>query len=249
MIGRGQSACETAALLSEAGAEAEIICRGPSAGSAQVAAARMATEASRASCPALLEAPSAIGRFPLSWAGRGTEPVRVCCRRTSETLSTARSLRAGGRRMAPPAFRRVRVTSGVGSSRRARGEGMEFEIPRWPVACSTTSCSPPATGSMSPSSKCSHRNCVVDRLPRGFARTLGRVESSAPACHFVGASAVSSLGPLMRFIAGTSYAGRRASRAGLLAKRRSARRAYEPVEYGVDDVATCCLQNRSNGIL
>ena len=53
--------------------------------------------------------------------------------------------------------------------------------------------------------------------------TLGRgLESSVPGLHFVGASAVDSHGPLMRFIAGAGYAGRSVTRHAL-AHRQSAK--------------------------
>jgi hypothetical protein len=47
-------------------------------------------------------------------------------------------------------------------------------------------------------------------------------ESSAPGLHFVGAAAVASLGPLMRFIAGTGFTGRRL--AGSIAGTRAVTR-------------------------
>ncbi len=66
VIGRGQSACESAALLAEAGAEAEIISRGDIHWLAHL------TDGNAAK-PRLwrlreaLAAPSAVGPFPLSW--------------------------------------------------------------------------------------------------------------------------------------------------------------------------------------
>ena len=40
----------------------------------------------------------------------------------------------------------------------------------------------------------------------------GGFESSVPGLHFVGSSAVSSIGPLMRFVAGTRFAAREVAR-------------------------------------
>jgi hypothetical protein len=51
------------------------------------------------------------------------------------------------------------------------------------------------------------------------------LESSVSGLHFVGASAVDSHGPLMRFIAGAGYAGRSVTRHAL-ANRRWAKRAF-----------------------
>ena len=58
------------------------------------------------------------------------------------------------------------------------------------------------------------------RLARGF-------ESRITGLHFVGASAVGSFGPLMRFIAGSGYAARAVTRA-VLADRSQARRRRIP---------------------
>jgi hypothetical protein len=44
-------------------------------------------------------------------------------------------------------------------------------------------------------------------------------ESSVPGLHFLGASAVDSYGPLMRFIAGAGYAARSITRTALAARR------------------------------
>ena len=62
VIGRGQSACESAALLAEAGAEAEIISRGEIhwlGSGANAKRMRWLQEA--------LKSPSEVGPFPLSW--------------------------------------------------------------------------------------------------------------------------------------------------------------------------------------
>jgi hypothetical protein len=44
-------------------------------------------------------------------------------------------------------------------------------------------------------------------------------QSSVPGLHFLGASAVDSYGPLMRFIAGAGYAARSVTRSALAARR------------------------------
>jgi hypothetical protein len=44
-------------------------------------------------------------------------------------------------------------------------------------------------------------------------------QSSVPGLHFLGASAVDSYGPLMRFIAGAGYAARSLTRSALAARR------------------------------
>jgi hypothetical protein len=55
------------------------------------------------------------------------------------------------------------------------------------------------------------------------------LESSVPGLHFVGASAVASHGPLMRFIAGAGYAGRSVTRHALAHRRWAKRHAGHAV--------------------
>ena len=59
-------------------------------------------------------------------------------------------------------------------------------------------------------------------------------ESSVPGLHFVGASAVDSHGPLMRFIAGSGYAARSVTRSALAGRwaRRAGRGSYGGTEAG-----------------
>jgi cation diffusion facilitator CzcD-associated flavoprotein CzcO len=233
VIGRGQSACETAALLSEAGAEAEIICRGPirwlGAGRHTAGWQQEVHE----NLSALLEAPSAIGRFPLSWAVEIPRFVRLLPQETRDAFNAA-SLRAAAAGWLRPRFGDVRVSSGVevveASAKDARMElkfddgrieafdhvvlatGYKFDVARLRMLA------PELRASIA----CRAGSPV---LSSGF-------ESSVPGLFFAGASAVSSFGPLMRFIAGTPFAARGVTR-GILAKHRSAPLPYRPVEYGV----------------
>ena len=74
VIGRGQSATESAALLAEAGAEVELISRGPvrwlgAAPDTQGAAKTWLLQA--------LKAPSEVGPFPLSWLAELPEATRL----------------------------------------------------------------------------------------------------------------------------------------------------------------------------
>jgi hypothetical protein len=57
-------------------------------------------------------------------------------------------------------------------------------------------------------------------------------ESSVPGLHFVGASAVGSHGPLMRFIAGSRYAARSVTRSALAARRWGRRGSYGGIAAG-----------------
>jgi hypothetical protein len=53
----------------------------------------------------------------------------------------------------------------------------------------------------------------------GLPLLNGTFESSVPGLHFVGAAAVASFGPLLRFIAGAGFAARRITRAAVRGRR------------------------------
>jgi NADPH-dependent 2,4-dienoyl-CoA reductase/sulfur reductase-like enzyme len=71
---------------------------------------------------------------------------------------------------------------------------------------------------------------LLDRLQlANGAPRLGRgLESSLPGLHFVGAAASSSFGPIMRFVVGTWYAAPAVARAISGARQRPAHLAYRP---------------------
>jgi cation diffusion facilitator CzcD-associated flavoprotein CzcO len=232
VIGRGQSACETAALLCEAGAQAEVICRGPirwlGAGKHTADWRREI----RGKLSALLAAPSGVGPFPLNWLVEVPNLVRLLPQEMRAAFNAA-SLRAGAAGWLRPRFGDVRVTAGVEVvDAIAKGEGMEVKFDhggsavfdrvvlatgyRFDIA---------RLGMLAPDL----RSAIACRggspvLSAGF-------ESSKSGLHFVGAAAVSSLGPLMRFIAGTKFAARRVTRT-IVATRGSTRLGRrDRVEY------------------
>ncbi|MGC1695593.1 MAG: NAD(P)-binding domain-containing protein, partial [Pseudolabrys sp.] len=67
VIGRGQSACEAAALLHEAGADVEIICRGDLVWNADPGQRSSVRKAVRAMLGSMLIPPSQVGPFPYNW--------------------------------------------------------------------------------------------------------------------------------------------------------------------------------------
>ena len=94
VIGRGQSACESAALLAEAGAEVELISRGDIhwLGMAAPGAHRAAAWLRQ-----ILKSPSEVGPFPLGWLAEAPGLVRYLPDDSSRgifpTLSQARCRR------------------------------------------------------------------------------------------------------------------------------------------------------------
>jgi FAD-dependent urate hydroxylase len=236
VIGRGQSACESAALLAEAGAEAEIISRGPihwlgmSANSAARNTLRMQLRQA-------LTAPSEVGPFPLSWLVELPDLVRCLPARYRDEFSR-RCLKAGAAGWLEPRFANVTCTPGhsiTGASALGGcitldlddgaktfdhvllGTGYRVDISSIGILA------PQLLGKI----KC------VDGSP-----LLGPgLQSSVPKLHFVGAYAVASFGPLLRFIAGAPYAARSVA---AVATRRAVPKPAEPpqVEKMFSAIAT-----------
>jgi cation diffusion facilitator CzcD-associated flavoprotein CzcO len=207
VIGRGQSACESAALLAESGAEVEIISRGdihwlgiPTTGATQKTFRRQLREA--------LASPSEVGPFPLSWLVEAPGLVRHMPAALREEFSR-RCLKAAASGWLNPRFAKVRCSFGrtilgaralgdrialdldVGErvfDRVLLGTGYQIDIAR--------------LGILAPQ--------LLDRIARADGSPLLRpsFESSIPKLHFVGSYAVKSFGPLLRFIAGAPYAAR-----------------------------------------
>ena len=207
VIGRGQSACESAALLAESGAEVEIISRGDihwlgisANGASRRTLSRRLREA--------LASPSEVGPFPLSWLVEVPGVVRHMPAALREEFSR-RCLKAAASGWLKPRFAKVRCNSGrtilgaralgdrvaldldVGErifDRVLLGTGYRVDIAR--------------LGIFSPQ--------LLDRIVCADGSPLLRpgFESSVPKLHFVGSYAVKSFGPLLRFIAGAPYTAR-----------------------------------------
>ena len=214
VIGRGQSATESAALLSEAGAQTEIISRGDIHWLAHL------TDGQAIKPPLwwlreVLAAPSAVGPFPLSWlaefpglAWRLPKPLRE--------EFTRRCLKAGAAGWLKPRFGNVtgnagrtirkaraadgRVTLDLDNGERTfdhvlLGTGYRVDIAR--------------LGVLSPQ--------LLDKIARIDGSPVLRkgFESSVHNLHFVGSYAVRSYGPLLRFIAGAPFTAQSVTQAAL----------------------------------
>jgi FAD-dependent urate hydroxylase len=211
VIGRGQSACESAALLAEAGAQAEIVSRGDIHWLAHL------TDGNAAK-PKLwwlreaLAAPSAVGPFPLSWLAEFPGLAwRLPAKLRDEFRQ--RCLKAGAAGWLKPRFAGVTINAGrsINDARAASGRialdldngtrvfdhvllgtGYRVDIARLGI------------------------------LSRGLLDKIVRVDgspvlgagfvSSVPGLHFVGSYAVRSYGPLLRFIAGAPFTARAVTR-------------------------------------
>jgi len=219
VVGRGQSACESAALLREAGSEVDLICRGALRWVGRAAGEAKHDQDWRWRLRALLQAPSAVGPFPWSWLNELPGIERLLPGNARSRIS-ARSLRAAaagwlktrldgvdvlagrairnvskqGQRMA------VELDDGVRSYDHVLlGTGYRIDIAK--------------LGILSPE--------LLEKIARrgGSPVLAAGLESSVPGLHFLGANAVESHGPLLRFIAGAGYAARSVTRSALAQRR------------------------------
>ncbi len=235
VVGRGQSATESAALLTEAGAEVELITRGPinwlgATSSMPDPGPELAHRVRE-----LLTAPSAVGPFPLNWMAELPGVVHWIPA-PARAWFNARSLRAGaagwlksrlaGVRVHPQKIRNVAVLS----------DGVALQLEKGRARFDHVLL---ATGYRIDIAKV---GVLDDALLRRVKRTNGSpvlgpgLESSVEGLHFVGAAAVASFGPLMRFIAGSGYAARAVMQAVLLDRARpvgaAAHRVHAPLFAG-----------------
>jgi thioredoxin reductase len=199
VIGRGQSACESAALLAEAGAEVEIICRGDIRWLGTHRHTRLASI-------------SGAGPFPLNWINEEPEMVRGLPRGLRVWINT-NSLRAAAAGWVKPRLVGVHVDAGrTVMAAGARGStvtldcdtgsrefdhvllatGYKIDIARLGVLAPDLLAAI-ATEDGSP------------RLAEGY-------QSSVPGLHFIGASAAASYGALLSLVYGAGHAARAVAR-------------------------------------
>lgn len=222
VIGRGQSACESAALLSEAGAEVEIVSRAAVHWLGAAPAAAPAPKPAMRRLRAALEAPSAVGPFPLSWLAE--LPAAVC--RLPDRLRddfTRRCLRPGAAAWLKPRFDSVTCTTAGGiAGVRAVAGGVAIDLDTGPktfdhvVLGTGYRIDLTRLGILAPQ--------LLEKIDCADGSPLLRAgfESSVRRLHFVGSYAVRSYGPLLRFIAGAPFAARgvaKTARAGRLSDK------------------------------
>jgi FAD-dependent urate hydroxylase len=222
VVGAGQSALESAALLSEGGAAVEVVTRGPvvhwlaQAGHISRESGRLAH---------ILYPPGAVGPLGINWIVQLPDLYRALPRRLQETVSR-RALRPAGSGWLRPRLTNVVVTtSRAVAAARTEGErlrlnlddgservvdhvllgtGYQVDVMRYPF--------------------------LAPDLARRIARRDGHpdlstgFECSVPGLHFLGAASAASFGPLMRFVAGTEYTGRALARK-IRAEARESRRS------------------------
>jgi cation diffusion facilitator CzcD-associated flavoprotein CzcO len=210
VIGGGQSAIESAALLHEAGARVEVLVRAGVVNWLVRSARLHRLRALRR----LLYAPADIGPAGVSWLVATPRAFTCLPKETQEKLAV-RSIRPAASGWLVPRVEGVRITLGRhvagvepqggrlrlalddGSSRVADhvllGTGYRVDVARLDFLAPLV-----ASGSL--------------RLEDGYPVLTGGLESTTAGLHFVGAPAARRYGPLMRFVAGTGFAARALTR-------------------------------------
>ena len=215
VVGAGQSALESAALLHEAGAEIEVVARAPRIYSLPDAPrqASFARSARRLLSPIARPPFDIMGPRFVSWLLAWPRAFRKSPRALQDFL-TACAVRPAGASWLVPRLAAVRITTGctittatpTGSQLRLRlGDGSErlvdhvllatgyrVDVGRYAVLA-------PALR------QALHTRDGYPELDVGF-------ESSVPGLHFVGTAAAGSFGPLCRFVVGSRYTARALTR-------------------------------------
>jgi FAD-dependent urate hydroxylase len=220
VVGGGQSALESAALLAEAGAEVEVIVRAP-----RIYFLRRVPRLHRLGpVTRLVFAPAEVGPAGISRLVSMPNVYRRFPRRLQDKMSV-RSLRPAG-----AAWLVTRVADvPIRLSRRVVwAQELSGQLKLGLDDGSTRTCDHVllATGYQVDIRGYSFLpKPLLDRidLRRGYPRLRRGFESSMPGLHFLGAPAAWSYGPLMRFVAGTEFAAPTLTR-GILG-RRAMRRA------------------------
>jgi pyruvate/2-oxoglutarate dehydrogenase complex dihydrolipoamide dehydrogenase (E3) component len=220
VIGRGQSACESAVLLHEAGAEVELICRGDVhwIGSENPDAEQ--GDGLKWWLREALAAPSAIGPFPVSWLVEVPSLLRRLPYDLRSRISI-RSLRPAATAWLRPRAKGMRINPGR-TVVEARAQGNKVALRLDDHSVSLVDHTVLATGYSVDVGKL---GIIAPELLQRIADSAGfpilskGFESTVPGLHFVGSPAIGSFGPLPRFVAGAGYAARCVTRA-VLANRQ-----------------------------
>ncbi len=213
VIGRGQSACESAALLHEAGAEVEIICRGNLIWNADPGRRSVLRKAVRGMLGDMLIPPSQVGPFPYNWVNEAPGIIQHFPQARRDRWNEL-NLRATAILWLRPRLQDVPVDQGRSILAACRdGDCVALTLDN---ATKTYDHIILATGYRIDVAKMA---ILEPKLRAKLARhdgmpvLNGALESNVRGLHFVGAAAVGSFGPLLRFIAGAGFAARRITRA------------------------------------
>lgn len=212
VIGRGQSACETAVLAKQSGADVELVCRGDIHWLGHRALSGKQAWSLRDFLSERLASPSRVGPFPISWLVEVPGVVHHFPEMARAGLNR-RSLGAGATGWLRPGFDGIRVNAGSRIvSAAARDHGIELRFEKGSAVYDHVLLGTGYEIDIARLGLFSQDMLATIARRGGMPILSAGLESSIPGLHFVGASAVGSYGPLMRFTAGTPFAARTVSR-------------------------------------
>jgi cation diffusion facilitator CzcD-associated flavoprotein CzcO len=223
VVGRGQGAVESTALLSEAGTHVDLIARGEIDWLKNPEEVPPNEVGWHYTVRSFLSAPSRLGPFPMNWLNAWPALARRVPARLRGAISR-RSLRPSAEHWLRPRMRGVQVHAGrtiAGARRMGNQIGIELDTGlrvydhvllatgyRVDIA-NLGILAPDTLGTIAARGR-------LPVLSAGF-------ESSVPGLHFAGASAMGSFGPLMQVVAGAGFAARSITRA-VVAQREAHKR-------------------------
>ncbi len=213
VVGRGQSAVESAVLLSEAGAQVDLIARGD----VRWLGSDLGDDRPKAGLKwhlrEMLEAPSAIGPLPYSWLVDMPDLMYGLPPGLRDFLGL-KALRPAASAWLKPRARGVRVNAGRSILDVAPGDSkITLRLDNGTAAFDHVVL---ATGYRVDIDKLGVLTPAVLRqvdMRAGYPVLSPHFESSLAGLHFVGSTAVGSFGPLPRFVAGAGFAARRVTAA------------------------------------
>ena len=204
VVGSGQSALESAALLHQAGAEVEVVGRAP-----VVRWLHQRPWMHTWPIEPLLYAPPDVGPAIVSHLVARPKWFRGLPREWQDRL-TSRSLRPGGAQWVRPRLKGVEILTGRSVvSAAATGERIRLRLSDGGERCADHVLL--GTGYRVDISRYSFLGgdlLASIRQVNGYPQLDAGFETSVPGLHFLGAPAAWSFGPLMWFVAGTDFASR-----------------------------------------
>jgi cation diffusion facilitator CzcD-associated flavoprotein CzcO len=207
VVGGGQSALESAALLRETGADVEVVVRRPQVHWLDQRATWLKSEANP--IRGLLYPPTDVGPPGLNQLVAAPGLFRRLPRRLQDPIAY-RCIRPAGAGWLVSRMGGVRITLGrkvLGAA--ARGPEIRLTLDDGTERCADHVIL--ATGFRVDVSRYPFLSGSLLRALRvvnGYPQLTRGFESSVPGLHFLGASAARSFGPLCRFVAGTAYSAR-----------------------------------------
>ena len=229
VIGCGQSGCEGAALLNEAGAAVDIISRDPIHWLGAETSGNLGRRDLYWRLHKMLATRSGVGPFPLNWLNEAPDILhRLPCSIRAAVI--ANSLRPGAagwvkRRLAGVHIDNGRIVIGA----RASGARIILDLDNGSREFDHVML---ATGYRIDIARLGFLGReLLDAVARdnGSPILSDGYESSVRGLHFIGSSAVRSFGPLLRFVWGAGYAARNVTK--LVLARRSSRTVLADLEH------------------